>query len=307
MAAVAEIANDAVAPTSTKLEDSTPKPDESEFNVQSLSDMFKKLNPLAKEFIPSSHSQHDHAHQNYNQFIPNNFVAFNMPLVNGHSPNIRRLQGRANFNHGRGGRRMGIRIPKVQRENSVRRTVYVSDIDQHITEERLADLFSTCGHVIDCRICGDPRSVLRFAFVEFTNEHGAWEALSLDGRVLGFSAIRVLPSKTAILPVNPTFLPRSADEREMCTRTVYCTNIDKMISQAEVKQFFESSCGEVTRLRLLGDHQHLSRIAFVEFAVAQSAIIALRCSGMLLGTQQVRVSPSKTPVRPRVGRPTEQN
>lgn len=33
-------------------------------------------------------------------------------------------------------------------------------------------------------------------------------ALSLSGTLLGFSPIKVLPSKTAILPVNPTFLPR---------------------------------------------------------------------------------------------------
>lgn len=69
------------------------------------------------------------------------------------------------------------------------------------------------------------------------------------------------------------------------------------VSQAEVKNFFESACGEVrpkhnwfmlymleliyvrrvdwlchsilqvTRLRLLGDHVHSTRIAFVEFAM----------------------------------------
>ncbi|PKI47650.1 hypothetical protein CRG98_031936 [Punica granatum] len=122
--------------------------------------------------------------------------------------------------------------------------------------------------------------------------------------MLGYYPVRVLPSKTAILPVNPNFLPRSEDEREMCSRTVYCTNIDKKVSQAEVKKFFESACGEVTRLRLLGDHVHSTRIAFVEFAMAESAIIALNCSGMVLGTQPIRVSPSKTPVRPRVTRPS---
>ncbi|KAE9620810.1 putative RNA recognition motif domain-containing protein [Lupinus albus] len=268
--------------------------------------MFKKLNPLAEEFFPSSYSQYDHAYQSYNQFQPNNFVATNMPLVNGHNPNNGRRSG--NFIHGRGGRRVSAaRLPKPQREDSVRRTVYVSEVDQDVTEERLAALFSTCGQVIDCRICGDPHSVLRFAFVEFTDEYGARAALSLDGTVLGSFPVKVLPSKTAILPVNPTFLPRSGDEREMCTRTVYCTNIDKKVSHAEVKQFFESSCGEVTRLRLLGDHQHLSRIAFVEFAMAESAILALGCSGMFLGIQPVRVSPSKTPVRPTATGPTGKN
>jgi hypothetical protein len=37
---------------------------------------------------------------------------------------------------------------------------------------------------------------------------GARTALSLSGTVLGFYPLRVLPSKTAIAPVNPTFLPR---------------------------------------------------------------------------------------------------
>lgn len=37
---------------------------------------------------------------------------------------------------------------------------------------------------------------------------GARVALSLSGTMLGFYPVKVLPSKTAILPVNPTFLPR---------------------------------------------------------------------------------------------------
>lgn len=34
-------------------------------------------------------------------------------------------------------------------------------------------LFLCCcltGKVVDCRVCGDPNSILRFAFVEFTDE-----------------------------------------------------------------------------------------------------------------------------------------
>lgn len=37
---------------------------------------------------------------------------------------------------------------------------------------------------------------------------GAMAALSLSGTMLGYYPVRVLPSKTAIAPVNPTFLPR---------------------------------------------------------------------------------------------------
>ncbi|KAK4753400.1 hypothetical protein SAY87_022198 [Trapa incisa] len=54
----------------------------------------------------------------------------------------------------------------------------------------------------------------------------------------------------------------------------------------------------------MGNKSILTHMAFVEFAMAESAIIALNCSGMLLGTQPMRVNPSKTPVRARVARPS---
>lgn len=296
MAAVVEMSGDSAAAVPPSANNSDSK---SEFRreVQSLVDMLSKLNPLAKEFFPSSLS-HDRQ-LNHDQLIQGNFSPTKYSGNDGYPNNRRR---RNTFNQSR--RRLNGRSFRAQREDSIRRTVYVSDIDQHVTEERLAALFSSCGQVVDCRVCGDPHSVLRFAFVEFADEHGARAALNLGGTMLGYYPVRVLPSKTAILPVNPTFLPRSEDEREMCARTVYCTNIDKKVSQAEVKNFFESTCGEVSRLRLLGDQVHSTRIAFVEFVMAESAIVALNCSGMVLGSQPIRVSPSKTPVRPRVSRPT---
>ncbi|PWZ16548.1 Polyadenylate-binding protein-interacting protein 12 [Zea mays] len=33
----------------------------------------------------------------------------------------------------------------------------------------------------------------------------------------------------------------------MCARTIYCTNIDKKVTQADLNLFFESICGEVGR------------------------------------------------------------
>ncbi|PSS32959.1 Polyadenylate-binding protein [Actinidia chinensis var. chinensis] len=232
----------------------------------------------------------------------NNFVMqTNSAIVNGNT--ARRVDVKKN-NYNQGKRRMNSRTSMAQQEDVIRRTVYVSDIDHQVTEEQLAALFINCGQVVDCRVCGDPNSVLHFAFIEFTDEEGARNALSLAGTMLGYYPVRVLPSKTAIAPVNPTFLPRSEDEREMCARTIYCTNIDKKVTQADVKLFFESICGEVHRLRLLGDYHHSTRIAFVEFVMAESAIAALNCSGVVLGSLPIRVSPSKTPVRPRAPRPS---
>lgn len=39
-----------------------------------------------------------------------------------------------------------------------------------VTEEQLATCFQECGQLVDCRICGDPNSPMRFAFIEFLEE-----------------------------------------------------------------------------------------------------------------------------------------
>ncbi|KAL8196103.1 hypothetical protein R6Q57_025103 [Mikania cordata] len=281
--------------------------------TRDLEDMLSKLNPMAEEFVPPSLSNNSYNGVRLQSSSPPTAAQFGYPAVNdfmiitnhkavGNNNGV--LTGRKKGSYSNGKRRMNSRTNMAQQEDAIRRTIHVSDIDQQVTEEQLAGLFINCGQVVDCRVCGDPNSVLRFAFIEFTDEEGARNALSLAGTMLGYYPLRVLPSKTAIAPVNPTFLPRSDDEREMCARTIYCTNIDKKITQADVKLFFESFCGEVYRLRLLGDYHHSSRIAFVEFVMAESAIAALNCSGAVLGSLPIRVSPSKTPVRPRTTRPT---
>ncbi|KAK9275156.1 hypothetical protein L1049_022415 [Liquidambar formosana] len=318
-------------------------------DMRDLEELFSKLNPMAEEFVPPSLANHG-AKLNGGFYTNNSDMQNNNRngLVNGNTARRKKNP------YAQGRRRMNTRTSMAQREEIIRRTVYVSDIDHQVTEEQLAALFVGCGQVVDCRICGDPNSVLRFAFIEFTDEEGARAALNLAGTMLGYYPVRVLPSKTAIAPVNPTFLPRNEDEREMCARTIYCTNIDKKVSQADVKLFFESVCGEVCacasrehgssvsskhfdhlfiylcyfyfrkrqsclsivrnafkrtaclmqvyRLRLLGDYHHSTRIAFVEFVMAESAIAALNCSGVVLGSLPIRVSPSKTPVRPRAPR-----
>ena len=119
-----------------------------------------------------------------------------------------------------------------------------------VTEAQLADLFKDSGKVVDCRVCGDPNSAMRFAFIEFAEDDAvqrvrktfltspfpglsvrwfvgpcfAWsvqmlqladmtrwwtQAIKLNGTVLGLYPLRVMQSKTAIVPVNTEFLPRT--------------------------------------------------------------------------------------------------
>lgn len=53
----------------------------------------------------------------------------------------------------------------------------------------------------------------------------------------------MLPSKTAIVPVNKELMPRSHEELERCSRTVYVANIDKKVDREDVRAFFEQLCG----------------------------------------------------------------
>uniref|UniRef100_A0A8R7R5X0 RRM domain-containing protein n=1 Tax=Triticum urartu TaxID=4572 RepID=A0A8R7R5X0_TRIUA len=262
--AVVETSADHVAPAASDhgaapYRASSEGGDAGEREMRDLEELLSKLNPMAEEFVPPSLAAHPMPPPPYAGYYPNGPPAAGFAPVA--SPGHRGVvgfpaadgRGRKKFGgygggypHG-GKRRVNSRTSQAQRDEVIRRTVYVSDIDHQVTEEQLAALFI---NVVDCRMCGDPNSVLRFAFIEFTDEEGARAALNLSGTVLGYYPVRVLPSKTAIAPVNPTFLPRSDDEREMCARTIYCTNIDKKVSQADVKLFFESICGEVGDLSL---------------------------------------------------------
>ncbi|MFS7937911.1 putative nucleotide-binding alpha-beta plait domain superfamily, RNA-binding domain superfamily [Helianthus anomalus] len=73
-----------------------------------------------------------------------------------------------NFNHGN--RTMNNRTNMAQREDVIRTTICVLDIDQEVTEEQFAALFFSCVQVVDFRIYGDPNTHIHLAFIEFTDE-----------------------------------------------------------------------------------------------------------------------------------------
>lgn len=67
-------------------------------------------------------------------------------------------------------------------EEKVRRTVYISDISEAVSEAQLAGFFVDCGQLVDCRVCGDPNSSMRFAFIEFMSEEAAQQVRPVAGR-----------------------------------------------------------------------------------------------------------------------------
>lgn len=257
-----------------------------------------RIRAMASSYLASERSWGGAYQHNYPRNRDEKFA-----VQNGHSPYIQyhhQSRGPVPSYSGKSGIKSTSKRQAAQKGSGdkIKRTIYICDIDQQVTEEQLANLFQACGRVVDCRVCGDPNSAMKFAFIEFLEQTAVKTALTRNGIVLGTYPLKVQPSKTAIVPVNTQYLPRTTEERELCGRTVYAANIDKKVDRTDVQAFFEMLCGPVSKLRLLGDYHHTTRIAFVEFNNAESARAALNCSGALLGSTPVRISPSKTPVRP---------
>ncbi|KAL6655806.1 hypothetical protein ACP70R_006632 [Stipagrostis hirtigluma subsp. patula] len=208
---------------------------------------------------------------------------------------------RAAYNYWLGAREPGAayKSRRRQRIDVANKTIFVTDTDHSVTEEMLATLFRICATVVHCRICGYLMSGFRYAFIELQSEDEAYVALFLDGAIIGPRPLRVSPSRTSMRPINPRFLPQSEAEREVCSRTVYCSNISKNVEQRNLKAFFEGkiTTSHISHLKLLGDDWHATNIAFIEFVEIHGAIAALNSSGIFAGGIPIRVSPSKTVIK----------
>lgn len=179
-----------------------------------------------------------------------------------------------------------------------RRTIYIADIDDQVSEAALAEFFQCCGNVVDCRMCADEQSQNgRFAFIEFQHEYSVTEALKMQQAVCGRFALRIQRSTTAMQRITSNLLPKTERDHERCTRTVHVTNICPVVEQRDLVIFFERfGEGSVKDICVLHGRRG-GKHSFVEFQDAKAAQTALACSGALLGSCLIRVSPSKTPIR----------
>jgi hypothetical protein len=80
-------------------------------SIRELEELLTKLNPLAKEFIPPSHADA------VSPGLPSSIPKQNYRKNAANAVNKKRVNSRTN---------------RAQREDSIRRTVYVSDIDQQV-------------------------------------------------------------------------------------------------------------------------------------------------------------------------------
>lgn len=97
-------------------------------DMRHLEDLLSKLNPMAEEFVPPSLVNGAGSGGIY----PNNFLNHGVFGNGEFGGNGRRMR---KSGYGEGRRRMNNRTSAAQREEVIRRTVHVSDIDQQVCAE----------------------------------------------------------------------------------------------------------------------------------------------------------------------------
>ncbi|KAK1630223.1 hypothetical protein QYE76_004538 [Lolium multiflorum] len=85
--------------------------------------------------------------------------------------------------------------------------------------------------------------------------------------------------------------PKSEEEKERSSRTVYCTNIQKTVTPDELINFFQIYFGQVSHVRIMGHENHATKIAFIEFMEASGAIAALSSSSIYVQGLIIRFDP----------------
>ena len=65
----------------------------------------------------------------------------------------------------------------------------LSFCNPQVTEEQVLHVFTGCGTIVDSRMCGDPNSALRFAFVEFDSEEAVGRARRVPYLLCSFGTL----------------------------------------------------------------------------------------------------------------------
>lgn len=138
-------------------------------------------------------------------------------------------------------------------ENLNKKTLFICDLDNTITERQLTQAFKEEGYAVNyIRINKNkyPNS-LNTAFVNFENETDAAKALeNLNHLTLGKTELCIVYATN-----KPTGAPFSFDPK----KTVFVKNLPKDIETLILIKIFSSMFGEVTNLRIMRNEENVSR------------------------------------------------
>ena len=105
--------------------------------------------------------------------------------------------------------------------DEIKRTIYVSNLDNSITPEFLMQMFgSKAGEVKYVRMAGDEGLTTRAAFIEFTHQASVMLALSLTGLTVVSHPIRVVPAMTSIVKPVAGLMGATSKELEEALKKV---------------------------------------------------------------------------------------
>jgi RNA recognition motif-containing protein len=127
--------------------------------------------------------------------------------------------------------------------------------------------------------------------------------------ILGIAPEATAP--TAALMTTPQMIAAaqvSANQRaaEYASCTIYVGNLSAVISEDQLRQFFQASVGNVVAVRLAGDTEHfvaqsqnvtaITTYAFIQFTSPELAETAMHISGTVVAGRAIRISAAKQPI-----------
>jgi hypothetical protein len=95
------------------------------------------------------------------------------------------------------------------------------------------------------------------------------------------------------MSVPPPMVAAIQNRAEEVARTIYVGNLNPMIKDNHLRQFF-SACGEINHVKVVGDSSQ--RHGFIEFKLLSSVATAMSLNGTQLGDRVIKVNHANNPI-----------
>ncbi|XP_060070147.1 squamous cell carcinoma antigen recognized by T-cells 3-like [Ylistrum balloti] len=174
------------------------------------------------------------------------------------------------------------------------RTAFVSNLDFSIGEEKLGELFSSCGELTDIRIAKNFKGKSKgFAYIEFKDEFGAMNAIKLDRK---------------LVENRPMYVSKYEEKGKNKAQFRYSTSMERnklfvsglpFTCTKDALHVMFGTHGQIKDVRIVTYKSGAPKgLAYVEYTDEQDAAQAvLKTDGMIIGDHTISVSISNPPSR----------
>lgn len=160
-------------------------------------------------------------------------------------------------------------------------TVFVSNLDFTVDDDKLKEVFSQFGTVADVRLVRSYKGLSKgFGYIEFNDMESAKKALKNDRMKIGER-----PCFISELNKKVGFKFTTAQEKNK----LFVSNIDMEVTSDQLKEIF-SKHGDLKDVRLVTYRNgHSKGCAYIEFADELGASNGLKANGLLVGQKNIKV------------------